>query len=144
MKVLLQRVSHATVDVAGECIAEIGQGLLVFIGVEPADTEVQADWLADKTLGLRIFADDNKPMNLSVQDVAGEVLVVSQFTLAADTSKGKRPSFTTAAQPEQAEALYEYFVGRLRKQVLVQTGEFGADMAVSLTNDGPVTLVLER
>ena len=94
MKVLLQRVSHATVDVAGECVAEIGQGLLVFIGVEPADTEVQADWLADKTLGLRIFADDNKPMNLSVQDVAGEVLVVSQFTLAADTSKGKRPSFT--------------------------------------------------
>jgi D-tyrosyl-tRNA(Tyr) deacylase len=144
MKVLLQRVKHAAVDVACERVAEIGQGLLAFVGVEPADTEVQADWLADKTLGLRIFADNNKPMNLSVQDVVGEILVVSQFTLAADTSKGKRPSFTTAAQPEQAQALYEYFVARLRKQISVQTGEFGADMAVTLTNDGPVTFVLER
>lgn len=144
MKVLLQRVSQAAVDVAGARVAEIGKGLLVFVGVAREDSQTQADWLVDKTLGLRIFPDADKPMNLSVRDVGGEVLVVSQFTLAADTSKGKRPGFSSAAEPEAAEQLYSYFVQRLHEQVPVQTGEFGADMAVSLTNDGPVTFVLER
>lgn len=140
----MQRVSEAAVDVAGSRIAEIGRGLLVFVGVARGDTQAQADWLADKVAGLRIFADASKPMNLSMQDVGGEALVVSQFTLAADTTRGKRPSFTTAAEPEYAEQLYLYFVAQLRKHVRVQTGEFGADMSVSLINDGPVTFILER
>ncbi len=111
----------------------------------PDDSIADAQWLADRVLGLRIFADAGKPMNLSVTDVDGEVLVVSQFTLAADTSRGRRPSFTTAAPPEQAEALYDTFVDHLRASwPHVATGRFGADMQIRLTNDGPVTFMLER
>jgi D-tyrosyl-tRNA(Tyr) deacylase len=144
VKVLIQRVSQAAVDVAGERIAEIGPGLLVLVGVAPGDTDEQIHWLADKTLGLRIFPDEDKPMNRSVLDTGGELLVVSQFTLTADTSKGKRPGFSTAAPPEVAEEVYQRFVAELQKTMPVQTGRFGADMQVSLVNDGPVTFMLER
>ena len=145
MRVLLQRVSEASVAVDGQLIAGIECGLLVFLGVERGDTEVEADWLVEKTLGLRVFADADKPMNRSVLDVDGEVLVVSQFTLAADTSRGKRPGFSTAAQPELAEVLYGYFVTRMRERwSKVSEGRFGADMQVALTNDGPVTFLLDK
>lgn len=145
MRVLLQRVSDASVSVDGETVSSIGRGLLVFLGVERGDTEVEVDWLVDKTLGLRIFADADELMNHSVMDVSGGVLVVSQFTLAADTSRGRRPGFSTAALPEVAEGLYEYFVTRMRDRwSKVSEGRFGADMQVTLTNDGPVTFLLER
>lgn len=144
MRLLLQRVTSAAVDVADERIAAIGPGLLVFVGIAPGDTQSEVDWLADKTLGLRIFPDDDKPMNRSVVDVGGELLVVSQFTLTADTSRGKRPGFSTAAPPELAARMYESYVERLRQSAAVQTGRFGADMQVSLVNDGPVTFLLER
>lgn len=145
MRVLLQRVSDASVSVDGETVSSIGRGLLVFLGVERGDTEVEVDWLVDKTLGLRIFADADELMNHSVMDVSGGVLVVSQFTLAADTSRGRRPGFSTAALPEVAEVLYEYFVTRMRDRwSKVSEGRFGADMQVTLTNDGPVTFLLER
>ncbi len=145
MKALLQRVRHAAVDVDGERIAQIGGGLLVLLGVERNDSVEQARWLADKTLDLRIFADDYKPMNRSVLEVGGSVLAVSQFTLAADTRKGNRPGFSTAAPPEQALPLFDAYVEALRGRCNdVQTGRFGADMQVSLHNDGPVTIMLER
>ena len=144
MKVLLQRVSEASVEVAGECVASIDSGLLALVGVAPEDGEEQLQWLADKTLGLRIFPDAAKPMNLSVADVSGELLVVSQFTLAADISRGRRPGFSGAAAPQHAEAVYDRFVEVLRETIPVQTGVFGADMQVSLINDGPVTFLLER
>lgn len=148
MKALLQRVSSATVEVGGKQIAGIQSGLLVFLGVAAGDTQEQVNWLADKVTGLRIFpgqsADVAKPMDRSVVDVGGEILVVSQFTLAADTSRGRRPGFSTAAAPELAEPLYEAFVAELRKTIPVQTGQFGADMQVALVNDGPVTFLLER
>ncbi len=146
MKVLVQRVSRASVAVANQTIAEIGAGLLVFVGVEPADTEVQAHKLADKVLNLRVFpsaVEPHKAMDRSVLDSSGELLVVSQFTLAADTRKGNRPGFSTAAAPQVAEPLYELVVEKVRERVPVQTGQFGADMAISLINDGPVTLLLE-
>lgn len=145
MRVLLQRVSDASVSVDGETVSSIGRGLLVFLGVERGDTKVEVDWLVDKTLGLRIFADADELMNRSVMDVGGGVLVVSQFTLAADTSRGRRPGFSTAALPEVAEVLYEYFVTRMRDRwSKVSEGRFAADMQVTLTNDGPVTFLLER
>ncbi|MEM8766489.1 MAG: D-aminoacyl-tRNA deacylase [Pseudomonadota bacterium] len=145
MRALLQRVSEAQVDVAGETVGAIDQGLLVFLGVFPEDGDAEIEWLVEKLLGLRIFADDDKAMNRSVVDVGGGVLVVSQFTLAADTRRGKRPGFSTAAPPEHAEACYERFVELLRsRHAPVATGRFGADMQVSLTNDGPVTFLLER
>ena len=144
MKVLLQRVRQAAVDVADTRVGEIGNGLLVFVGVQANDTSEQVTWLVNKTLGLRIFADEDKAMNLNVVDVGGAVLVVSQFTLAADTSRGKRPGFSSAAPPALAEKLYSEFVEALAQKVPVQTGRFGADMQVSLINDGPVTFLLER
>lgn len=144
MKVLLQRVRQAAVDVDGKRVGEIGAGLLVFIGIAQEDSIEQVRWLADKTLGLRIFPDADKPMNRSIVDVAGELLVVSQFTLVADTTKGKRPGFSAAAEPDKAAALYAAFVTELEKTLPVQTGRFGADMQVSLVNDGPVTFMLER
>ncbi len=145
MKALLQRVKSARVDVAGEAVGQIERGLLVLLGVERGDTSAEARWLAEKTLGLRIFADDNKPMNINVRDAGGSVLAVSQFTLAADTRKGNRPGFSTAAPPEVAEPLFEDYVAGLRAGCSnVQTGRFGADMQVSLINDGPVTFMLER
>jgi len=145
MRVLLQRVSEASVSVDGDVIARIGRGLLVFVGVYRADGDAELNWLADKTLGLRIFPDAGKPMNASVMDVGGELLAVSQFTLAADTTKGKRPGFSTAAVPSHAEPIYQRFVDRLNDQYpRVASGRFGADMQVALVNDGPVTILLER
>ena len=145
MKALLQRVTEAAVTVDGERIASIGPGLLVFVGVQPGDGPEDVDWLAGKVLALRIFPDADKPMNRSVTDVGGELLLVSQFTLAADTRRGNRPGFSTAAPPEQAERLYDAFVAEVRRRWdRVATGRFGADMQVSLVNDGPVTFLLER
>ncbi len=145
MRALLQRVSEAAVRIGGEETAHIGPGLLVLLGVGVNDTPSEALRLARKTAGLRIFADEHKPMNRSVVDVQGEVLVVSQFTLAADTSKGMRPGFSSAAPPEQAQPLYETYVQALQEIVPrpVATGEFGADMQISLVNDGPVSIVLD-
>jgi D-tyrosyl-tRNA(Tyr) deacylase len=141
---LLQRVIEAAVSIDSERVASIGSGLLIFVGVFPADTTAIAERLADRALDLRIFPDSAKPMNRSVIDIGGEVLVVSQFTLAADTTRGRRPSFDSAAPPEQAERLYLDFVRRVRTRVgRVATGRFGADMKVSLVNDGPVTFLLD-
>lgn len=143
---MLQRVHNASVTVGGERISEIGGGLLLLMGVAADDREENADWLAEKIAGLRVFNDSDGKMNLSLRDVEGEVLAVSQFTLLADTRKGKRPSFVQAAQPEKAEPLFDYFCERLRAAGAryVQTGRFGAMMDVALVNDGPVTIVLER
>ena len=143
MRVLLQRVSGASVAVDGSTISEIGSGLLVLFCATRGDTEEQAIQLAEKTLKLRIFADAAKPMNVSVVDIDGQALVVSQFTLAADTRKGNRPSFHLSEEPARAEALYDVFVARLSQAISVQTGVFGAEMQVKLINDGPVTLLLE-
>ena len=146
MRVVLQRVKSASVAVEDEIISEVGPGLLLFVGVAVSDREAEADWLAEKLAGLRIFNDEEGKMNLSVRDVGGEVLAVSQFTLLADTKKGKRPSFVGAAPPEEAEPLFDYLCERLRAAgvVSVKTGSFGAMMSVALVNDGPVTIVLER
>ena len=143
MKSVIQRVSQAQVRVGGEVIGEIGAGLLVLLCAERGDAEVQADKLLTKILKLRIFSDDNSKMNRSVQDVAGGLLIVSQFTLAADVSGGNRPSFTGAASPDEGRRLYDYFVARARTlHPIVQTGRFAADMQVHLVNDGPVTIPL--
>ena len=146
MRVVLQRVKSASVAVEDEIVSEVGPGLLLFVGVAVSDGEAEADWLAEKLAGLRIFNDEEGKMNLSVRDVGGEVLAVSQFTLLADTKKGKRPSFVGAAPPEEAEPLFDYLCERLRAAgvVSVKTGSFGAMMSVALVNDGPVTIVLER
>ena len=130
----------------GERISEIGPGLLLLVGVAKGDTKTTADWLAEKVAGLRVFADDEGKMNLGVRETGGEVLAVSQFTLLADTRKGKRPSFVAAAPPEEAEPLFDYFCDRLRASGIssVETGYFGAMMDVALLNYGPVTIVLER
>jgi len=141
---LCQRVAGASVDIGGDTVARIDGGLLVLLGVFRDDTEAQAERLAAKTLALRVFADALKPMNRSVMDVDGSVLVVSQFTLAADTSRGNRPGFGYAAEPERARALYEHYVSAIRARwSKVSTGVFGAEMQVSLVNDGPVTILLE-
>lgn len=138
-----QRVSQARVEVNGEVIGQIGTGLLVLVCAERGDSEVQADKLLAKLLKLRIFSDEAGKMNRSVQDVAGGLLLVSQFTLAADTTGGNRPSFTGAAAPDEGRRLYDYFVAQARAaHPLVQTGEFAADMKVHLVNDGPVTIPL--
>ena len=139
---LIQRVSEAQVRVLDEVVGEIGPGLLVFLGVEKTDSRAQVDKLLNKVLNYRLFGDDKGHMNLSLLDVGGELLVVSQFTLAADTKKGLRASFSSAAAPEDAESLYQLFVERAAQSVIVQTGRFGADMKVSLVNDGPVTFML--
>lgn len=146
MRALVQRVREASVAVGGETVGAIGPGLLVLLGVRMGDTEVQADWIADKIAALRVFPDDSGRMNRSVLDASGEVLVVSQFTLYGSLKKGTRPSFSQAAPPEAATALYEYVVARLSDALgrPVPTGVFGARMEVHLVNDGPVTLMLER
>jgi D-aminoacyl-tRNA deacylase len=146
MRIVLQRVREASVTVGGEVISEIGPGLLLLVGVAHADAEAEADWLAEKISGLRIMRDDEGKMNLSVSDTGGAVLAVSQFTLLADTRKGKRPSFVGAAPPAEAERLFDYFCERLREAGVdrVEKGTFGAMMDVALVNDGPVTIVLER
>ena len=143
MRAVVQRVSEARVRVAGEVVGEIGQGLCVLLGVSREDGEGEAAWLADKVAKLRIFENEDGRFDRSLLDVGGEALVVSQFTLIADTAKGNRPSFSEAAAPEAAEQLYESFCAALREAgVRVETGRFGARMAVELVNDGPVTIVL--
>ena len=145
MKALLQRVKSAGVSIGGQSYSSIEQGLLILLGVEKGDTETEAAWLAQKIINLRIFEDSAGKMNLSVQDIKGELLIVSQFTLAGDTSRGNRPGFDTAARPDVAKPLYEYMVSRLSNSGLkVATGVFQADMQVSLINDGPVTFMLEK
>ena len=144
MKALIQRVSQASVRVDQQVIGKIGRGLLVFLGVEKLDSEAQAERMAEKLMAYRVFADEQGKMNLSVSDISGEILLVSQFTLAADTAKGLRPGFSNAAEPGLAEQLYEFLVDRLRQQGLpVATGQFAANMQVHLVNDGPVTFLLE-
>ena len=145
MRAVVQRVKYTKLEVEGELISEIPFGLTVFLGVKTGDTEKQADFLMKKISALRIFEDENGKMNLSVKDVGGEVLLVSQFTLYGDANKGNRPSFTLAERPERAEPLYEYAVNALRGQgVVVKKGVFGADMKISQLNDGPVTILLEK
>ncbi|MBI2288316.1 MAG: D-tyrosyl-tRNA(Tyr) deacylase [Chloroflexi bacterium] len=144
MKALLQRVSGALVSVAGETVGRIGRGLVVFVGVAGGDTERDAEYLAQKTVSLRIFADEAGKFNLSALDVRGELLIVSQFTLLADTRKGRRPSFIEAAPPAQAEALFERFVEQAGESGLkVETGRFQEHMQVEIHNDGPVTILLD-
>ncbi|AZQ83003.1 D-tyrosyl-tRNA(Tyr) deacylase [Colwellia sp. Arc7-635] len=144
MIALLQRVSEASVSVDNAIVGEIEQGLLVLLAIEPGDTEVKAKRLAERVAGYRIFEDENGKMNLNVKQISGEILVVSQFTLAANTSKGMRPSFTSAAPAEMSKTLYQYFCQELRQlDFKVPTGVFGADMQVRLLNDGPVTINLQ-
>ncbi len=143
MIAFIQRVRHAQVDVNQQTIGKIQQGLLVLLGVEKEDDLKKADKLLEKVLNYRIFADENGKMNLGVKSIGGELLVVSQFTLAADTQKGLRPSFSKGAEPEKAQALYEYFVRQAKSQIHTETGQFGADMQVMLCNDGPVSFWLQ-
>ena len=143
MKALIQRVSEASVSVNNKIIGEISSGLLVLLAIEPKDDKAKAKRLAERVAGYRIFEDDNGKMNLNVKQINGDILVVSQFTLAADTSRGMRPSFTSAAEPKMSDELYQYFCQQLRAQGFnVPTGEFAADMQVRLLNDGPVTFML--
>jgi len=145
MRVLLQRVSSASVTIDGQVVGAIDGGYVLLLGVTHDDTQDKARWLANKVAGLRLFPDSEGKMNLSLFDVEGSVLVVSQFTLYGDARKGRRPSFTDAARPEQAEPLVEFFAGQLRQRGLrVESGVFGAMMQVNIHNDGPVTLMLER
>jgi D-tyrosyl-tRNA(Tyr) deacylase len=144
MKALVQRVSYARVGVGGETVGEIGRGLLILLGIGTADTEREAAFVADKCANLRIFEDEAGKMNLSLLDIGGEALVISQFTLYGDASHGRRPSFSDAAPPEQAEPLYRKFVELLKTTgITVATGRFRAEMAVELCNDGPVTIMVE-
>lgn len=145
MKAVVQRVSSARVLIDGEVVGEIGRGLAVLLGVARGDTEGEAWWLADKLVGLRVFDDDAGKMNLDLRQVGGAMLIVSQFTLLGDCRKGRRPSYTEAARPEQAERLYESFVAAVGSQgIPVATGRFQAMMQVELVNEGPVTLIVER
>lgn len=144
MRTVVQRVTHASVKVDGQTIGEIGKGFLILLGVAEEDDEAIADKMADKICRLRIFEDENGKTNLSLTDVSGEILVVSQFTLYADCKKGNRPSFVKAGNPEKANRLYEYFMKRCQTHVqTVEHGQFGADMKVELLNDGPFTLMLD-
>ncbi len=145
MRIVLQRVKSASVSIEGSVVGEISQGFLLLVGVGPEDTSDDASYLARKIAGMRIFSDENGKMNLSIDQIGGKILSVSQFTLFADTKKGNRPSFTGAASPEAANKLYEEFNEILRTEygLIVETGEFGADMQVSLVNDGPVTILLD-
>ena len=145
MKAVIQRVSNSKVDIEGKTVGEVGKGFMILLGVVEGDTKEDADKLLKKVPFLRIFEDENEKMNLSCLDVDGEMLVISQFTLAADCSHGRRPSFIGAAAPSEAIPLYEYFIQGLRDAGIkkVATGEFGADMKVSLINDGPVTIILD-
>jgi D-tyrosyl-tRNA(Tyr) deacylase len=145
MKAVIQRVSSASVTIDSKIVAEIQKGLLVLVGIEDADTQEDTNWLCQKIANLRIFGDENEVMNLSVRDIDGEIIVVSQFTLQASTKKGNRPSYIKASKPDVAIPIYEGFVQQLEKELgkKVQTGVFGADMQVSLLNDGPVTIVID-
>jgi len=146
MRVVVQRVSSGRVAVAGTELARIGKGFVILVGIRQGDTRNDAEFLADKCAGLRVFEDQQGKMNINLQDIGGSVLAVSQFTLYADAQKGNRPSFVLAARPEEAEPLYEHFVSRLRERLgpeRVQTGIFGAMMEVTIVNDGPVTIIIE-
>ena len=143
MIALIQRVTQAKVEVGGEVVGQIGKGLLVLLGIEKDDDRAKAEKLAEKVLNYRVFSDADDKMNLNIQQVAGEVLVVSQFTLVADTQKGLRPSFSKGATPSLANELYEYFAQKCGEKVNVECGRFAADMQVSLTNNGPVTFWLQ-
>lgn len=145
MRVVVQRVSEASVTVDGKKTADIQKGLLILLGIEEADSREDIDWLVSKIVNLRIFSDENGVMNLSVKDVSGEIIVVSQFTLHASTKKGNRPSYIKAAKPDSAIPLYETFLSVLQNSSdkKIQTGIFGADMKVALTNDGPVTISID-
>ena len=144
MKLVLQRVKNASVTIDGKIFSSISQGYLVLYGVEKNDTKAQADWLANKLSVFRCFSDKNDKMNLSIKDVNGEILIVSQFTLCAAVKKGTRPSFDSAMAPDSANEMYEYFVSKVKELgIPVQTGVFGADMKVELLNDGPVTFIIE-
>ena len=146
MKIVVQRVKNASVEVEGKTVGKIEKGFLVLLGVTHSDTKEKAEYLAKKLCKLRIFTDENDKMNLSLKDVGGKLLIVSQFTLYADCSGGNRPSFIEAARPEQAEELYEYFCKECKEKydINVENGIFGADMKVNLLNDGPVTIIIER
>ncbi len=145
MRVVLQRVSEASVKIDGSIKGSIENGILILLGIESADSEIDADWIISKISGLRIFSDKEGKMNLSIQEIKGSFLIISQFTLFASTKKGNRPSYIQAARPEQAIPLYEYFVSNLKSEtnLIVETGVFGADMKVSLVNDGPVTISID-
>lgn len=145
MKVVLQRVSSASVTIENKIVADIQKGLLILIGIEDSDNQEDIDWLVGKITKIRIFEDENQVMNLSVKDVDGDIIAVSQFTLHAATKKGNRPSYIKAAKPDVAIPLYENFVQQLEKEFgkKIQTGVFGADMKVSLLNDGPVTIIID-
>ena len=145
MKLVIQRVKRASVEVNNEIVGKIEQGFLVLLGVGPEDTKENADFLVQKLIKLRVFEDENGKMNLSLKDINGELLIVSQFTLYADCTGGNRPSFTNAAKPDKANELYEYFIKECKKEnIEVEHGIFGADMKVELLNDGPVTILLEK
>lgn len=144
MRAVVQRVNNASVEVDGKIVGKIGKGLLVFLGVGDGDTEADLNYIADKTAGLRIFSDEDDKMNLSVTDIDGEILVVSQFTLYGDCRKGRRPNFTASMEPLTAEKMYEDFIELIEaKGIKTAHGEFGADMQVSISNDGPVTILLD-
>ncbi len=145
MKAVIQRVTEASVTIENEIVAQINQGLLILIGIEEADNQEDINWLTTKIANLRIFADENEVMNLSVKDINGDIIVVSQFTLHAATKKGNRPSYLKAAKPEIAIPVYENFVSQMENEIgkKVQTGQFGADMKVALINDGPVTIIID-
>ena len=145
MRLLIQRVSKASVKVEGECVGKINKGFLVFLGITHEDTKDNVDYLVNKLYNLRVFEDENEKMNLSIKNINGEILIVSQFTLYADTSHGNRPSFINAAKPDEANELYEYFIEKAKQTGLkIEAGIFGADMKVELLNDGPVTILLEK
>lgn len=145
MKIVVQRVSSSSVSVGGEIVGKINQGLLILLGITHTDTEQNADWLVNKIINMRIFSDLEDKLNLSLKDIAGSILVISQFTLYAEAEKGNRPSFTSAARPEIAKPLYEYFIDKLKlNNILVESGIFGADMQIELINDGPITIILEK
>ena len=144
MRAVVQRVSHAQVKVDGKVVGKIEKGYLVLLGVKEGDTTKEADFLVNKVVNLRVFEDENDKMNLSIKDVGGEMLIVSQFTLYGDASHGNRPSFTEAARPEEANSLYEYFCEKVGQEVHVEKGVFQAEMKVELLNDGPVTILLEK
>ena len=145
MRIVIQRAEKAKVSVDGEVVGQIGKGFMVLVGVGPEDTKQNADFLVNKMCNLRVFEDEQGKMNLSIKDVGGQVLAISQFTLYADCKKGNRPSFTVAAKPEQANELYEYFMEEIKKQgIKVEHGIFGAHMKVDFINDGQVTILLEN
>ena len=145
MRIVIQRVSEASVEIEQNIVAQINQGLLVLVGIEEEDNIEDINWLVSKIINLRIFADENEVMNLSVKDIAGEIIAVSQFTLHALTKKGNRPSYIKAAKPDIAIPMYEKFIQQLETELgkKIQTGQFGADMKVTLVNDGPVTIIID-